>query len=88
MAIFIAQGLHRQGWRQGTVKCVTCSFRQARHASGTTSGSGSCSSGDEESEDSMSSVVGACLRFKLEISGIVEGNAAFGRIESERSGRK
>ena len=49
-----------------------------------TRGSGSCSSSeDEESEESMSSVVGGCFRFKLEISGIVEGNAAFCRMELE-----
>jgi hypothetical protein len=73
VAIFIAQALQRQGCRQGTVKCVTFSFPQARQAEGITRGEVSSSSSEEEDEDdASSSSTDGCFRFRLEMSGIVE----------------
>ena len=59
VAIFIAQALQRHGWRHGTVKCVTFSFPQARHASGTTMGSVVVLSSSSEDDDSKSCSSGA-----------------------------
>lgn len=58
VAIFIAQARQRHGWRHGMVKCVTFSFPQARHASGTTNGSAVVSSSSED-DDSESGSSGA-----------------------------
>jgi hypothetical protein len=74
VAIFIAQARQRQGCLHGTVKCVTFSFPQARHAAGIIIGTKDSSSlEDDESDVSSEACERACFLDRLDVSGMSSG---------------
>jgi len=74
VAIFIAQARQRQGCLHGTVKCVTFSFPQARHAAGIIIGTKDSSSlEDDDSDVSSEACERACFLDRLDVSGMSSG---------------
>ena len=74
VAIFIAQARQRQGCLHGTVKCVTFSFPQARHATGIVIGTKDSSSLEDDESDISSEVCErACFLDRLDVSGMSSG---------------